>query len=182
MNMPCKCEDTDEARVLKERGLPSAMLRFIGGFHKTPSGPYAQYETGKVYVVHAKFADQKIYPYWEPCETEETPPVTEDDEGLFMTIADEVVVEEGEAESSTDSAEDVVAVTEEVEPESSMGLTTLAYTINQGGDMTPEAGFSEREAINGMDTATLQAYILGNQGKVDKRWGKKRLIQEALKL
>ena len=182
MNMPCKCEDTDEARVLKERGLPSAELRFIGGFNKTPSGPYAQYETGKVYVVHAKFADQKIYPYWEPCEKEELLEVDEPDDGFFMTLSDEIVVEEDEAETSTDSAEDEVAATEEVELEASTGLNTLAYTINQGGGMTAEAGFSEREAINGMDTVTLQAYILGNRRKVDKRWGRKRLIQEALKL
>jgi len=182
MNMPCKCEDTDEARILKERGLPSAMLRFIGGFNKTPSGPYAQYETGKVYEVHAKFANQKIYPYWEPCEKEENPIATEDDEGVFMTIADEVVIEEDEAEFSTDSSEDVVAVTEEVESDSSTGLTTLGFTLSQGGDVTESTGFSEQEAIRGMDKATLQAYIVGNNGKVDARWGRKRLIQEALKL
>lgn len=182
MNMPCKCEDTDEARVLKERGLPSAMLRFIGGFSKKNAGPYAQYETGKVYVVHAKFANQDIYKYWEPCDKGESLEVDEPDDGVFMTLSDEIVVEEDEAEDSTDSAEDEVAATEEVEPEPSEGLDTLAFTINQGGGMTSEAGFSEREAINGMDTATLQAYILGNRGKVDKRWGRKRLIQEALKL
>jgi len=182
MNMPCKCEDTDEARILKERGLPSATLRFIGGFRKKNAGPYAQYETGKVYVVHAKFANQDIYKYWEPCDKEESLEVEEPDDGLFMTLEDEVVVEEDEAVTSTNSAEDEVATTEDAESEPSEGLTTLAYTINQGGDMTVEAGFSEREAINGMDTATLQAYILGNHGKVDKRWGRKRLIQEALKL
>jgi len=180
--MPCKCEDTDEARVLKERGLPSATLRFIGGFNKTPSGPYSQYETGKVYEVHAKFANQKIYPYWEPCEKEETPEVEEIVEDFSLTLGDELVIEEDEAVASTDSAKDDVAATEEPELEPSTGLSTLAYTINQSGDMTPETGFSEREAINGMDTATLQAYILGNHGKVDKRWGRKRLIQEALKL
>lgn len=182
MNMPCKCEDTDEARILKERGLPSVMLRFIGGFDKTPRGPYVQYETGKVYIVHEKFANQEIYKYWEPCDKNESLEVEEVDDGVFMTLADEVVVEEDETEDSTDSAEDEVAVTEEVELEPSTGLDTLAYTINQEGDMTAEAGFSEREAINGMDTATLQAYIVGNRGKVDKRWGRKRLIQEALKL
>jgi len=157
MNMPCKCEDTDEARILKERGLPSAMLRFIGGFNKTPSGPYAQYETGKVYVVHAKFANQEIYPYWEPCEKEEV-------------------------EGSTDSGEDDVVISVEEEDESSEGLSTLGFTINQGGDVTESAGFSEQEAIRGMDEATLRAYIVGNNGKVDSRWGRKRLIQEALKL
>ena len=167
---------------MKERGLPSAKLRFIGGFNKKPSGPYAQYETGKVYIVHAKFADQDVYKYWEPCDKNESLEVDERDDGLFMTLSDEMVVEEDETEASTDPVEDEVAATEEVKPEPSGGLTPLAYTINQGGGMTAAAGFSEREAINGMDTATLQAYILGNRGKVDKRWGRKRLIQEALKL
>lgn len=180
--MPCKCEDTDEARILKERGLPSAMLRFIGGFRKNPAGPYAQYETGKVYVVHAKFANQDVYKYWEPCDKEESLEVDEPDDDVFMTLNDEMVVEDDEAAASTDSAEDEVAATEEVEPESSEGLTTLAYTINQDGDMTSVAGFSEHEAINGMDVATLQAYIVGNNGKVDGRWGRKKLIEEALKL
>jgi len=156
MKMPCKCEDTDEARVLKERGLPTAELRFIGGFNKTPSGPYAQYETGKVYVVHAKFANQEIYPYWEPCEKEES------EDSLI------------ENQDSIDESE--------IEDESSEGLNTLGFTINQGGDMTESAGFSEQEAIMGMDKATLQSYIVGNNGKVDARWGRKRLIQEALKL
>jgi hypothetical protein len=182
MNMPCKCEDTDEARVLKERGLPSAMLRFIGGFGKKNAGPYAQYETGKVYVVHEKFANQEIYKYWEPCDKEESIEPEEVDDGFSLILDGEVFMEEAEAEASTDSVEDEVVATEEVELEPSTGLDTLAYTINQGGDMKAAAGFSEREAINGMDTATLQAYIRGNHGKVDKRWGKKRLIQEALKL
>jgi len=187
MNMPCKCEETDEARILKERGLPSATLRFIGGFNKNPRGPYAQYETGKVYIVHAKFADQDVYKYWEPCDKNEPLEVEEVDDDFSLTPDDEIVVEDDESsevymEASTDSVEDEVAATEEVELEPSTGLDTLAYTIDQSGDMTAAAGFSEREAINGMDVVTLQAYILGNRGKVDKRWGKKRLIQEALKL
>ena len=181
MNMPCKCEETDEARILKERGLPSATLRFIGGFGKTPCGPYVQYETGKVYIVHAKFADQKIYPYWEPCDEEVYMEMEEVDDG-FLTPDDGIIIEEDETEASTDSAEDEISTTEEVELEPSTGLNTLAYTINQDGSMTENTGFSEREAINGMDVATLQAYIVGNHGKVDKRWGRKRLIQEALKL
>ena len=182
MNMPCKCEETDEARILKERGLPSAMLRFIGGFGKTPRGPYVQYETGKVYLVHAKYANKEIYPYWEPVDEEVYMEVEEVDDGFSLTRDDEIVVEEDETEASTDSVEDEVASTEEVELEPSTGLDTLAYTINQSGDMTENTGFSEREAVNGMDVATLKAYIVGNHGKVDKRWGRKRLIQEALKL
>ena len=176
MNMPCKCEETDEARILKERGLPTATLRFIGGFGRTPRGPYVQYETGKVYVVHAKYANKEIYPYWEPVDEDEVSEETED-------VDDEPSVDDEVKEDSTDSTEDDVATSaDEEEHEPSEGLNTLAYTINQAGSMTENTGFSEREAINGMDKDTLRAYIMGNHGTVDKRWGRKRLLQEALKL
>ena len=176
MNMPCKCEETDEARILKERGLPTATLRFIGGFGRTPRGPYLQYETGKVYVVHAKFANQDIYREWEPVDEEEA---LEEPEG----VDDESSVDDEGKEDSTDSTEDDVASSaDEDEHELGEGLTTLAYTINQAGSMTENAGFSEREGINGMDEDTLRAYIMGNHRKVDKRWGRKRLLQDALKL
>ena len=192
MNMPCKCEDTDEARILKKRGLPSATLRFIGGVNKTPSGPYAQYKTGKIYVVHEKFANQEIYPYWEPCEKEEIIETTEDDGKPLFISEDDVTTESPKIEvsiDSTDSTEDDVTTSVEVveeekseEDEPSDGLTTLAFTVNQGGKLEAVSGFSEKEAISGMDTATLHAYIMANGGKADKRWGRKRLIQEALKL
>ena len=174
--MPCKYEDNDESRILKKRGLPTAMLRFIGGFGRTPRGPYVQYETGKVYLVHAQFADKEMYPYWEPVDEDEVSEETED-------VDDESSVDDEVKEDSTDSTEDDVASSaDEEEREPDEGLNMLAYTIDQGGSMTENAGFSEHEAINGMDVATLQVYIAGNHGKVDKRWGRKKLIEEALKL
>jgi len=46
-----------------------------------------------------------------------------------------------------------------------------------GGDLP-----SFEDGIKSMDTRTLRVYIEGQGGKVDKRWGQKRLIAEALKL
>ena len=153
MKMPCECKETDEARMLKERGIPTAILRFVGGFHKKPSGPYMQYETGEVYEVNARFANREAYPYWAPCDEEEHIP--EENEYLL----------------------------EDEEEEPSEGLSTLGFTINAGGSPTGSGGMaSEREIFNGMDKPTLRLYIAENGGKPDKRWGRKRLVQEALKL
>jgi len=41
---------------------------------------------------------------------------------------------------------------------------------------------SDDDFIYGMDTETLKYFITGNGGKVDGRWGRERLVEEARKL
>lgn len=60
-----------------------------------------------------------------------------------------------------------------IEPAPSRGLTKA---FNQS---TPP---TDNDFIHGMDDATLKYFITGNGGKVDGRWGRTRLIEEAKKL
>ena len=57
--------------------------------------------------------------------------------------------------------------------EPSRGLTRA---FNVGGPP------SDDDFIHGMDTDALKYFIEGNGGKVDGRWGRERLIEEAKKL
>lgn len=97
--------------------------------------------------------NREAYPYWEP--------VDEEEECLECDEEDEA---EEEFTDSTDISGDDFTL-------SSDGLTV---EFGQEG--------SKQEIIEGMDIATLRSYIRGNGGKVDTRWGQKRLIKEALKL
>lgn len=83
-----------------------------------------------------------------------------------------------EAEIGEESKPEVEAV-EEPEPDinTDIEIPSPGLTKRFGG-MPP----TERDFIMSMDEATLRVYIAGQGGKVDGRWGRKKLIEEALKL
>jgi len=144
--MPCEgCGENKEYGLVK--------LRFVGGVHKTPTGPYIQYETGKIYEVSERNLNKEAYPYWE---------LVEEDEECIECDEDEE-----ESIDSTDSNQDDVTLSVEEPP------VGLMMELGQEG--------SKHELVMGMDVRTLRGYIQGNGGKVDNRWGRKRLIEEALK-
>ena len=58
-------------------------------------------------------------------------------------------------------------------PTPSAGLTK---TFNKGDPLT------DNDFVLGMDDATLKHFIVGQGGKVDGRWGRDKLIEEARKL
>jgi len=145
--MPCNgCGENKEYGLVK--------MRFVGGPYKEPTGPYVQYETGKIYEISDRHLNKEAYPYWEL--------VDEDEE---CVDCDE---EEDESVDSTDSTRDNITLSLE---ESTDGLT---LELGQEG--------SKQELVRGMDVVTLRGYIQANGGKVDGRWGPKKLIEEALKL
>jgi len=168
--MPCNgCGENKEYGLVK--------LRFVGGLDKTPTGPYVQYETGKIYEVSERNLNKKAYPYWETVTEEDLEAERQAKIDLEYTdkeaptpIDDEECIDCDEEESidSTDTSQDDVTVSVE---KLSGGLT---IELGQEG--------SKQELIMGMDVNTLRGYIQGNGGKVDGRWGPKKLIEEALKL
>ena len=84
------------------------------------------------------------------------------------------------------SASEIIAEAEtenEVEPEIAEEETESDIQLPSPG-LTKEfsgAPPTEMDFIMGMDDDTLRMYITGQRGKVDGRWGRKKLIEEALK-
>lgn len=156
--MPCDCEEIEPVP-----------LRFVGGKDKPRRlrGRFLTYETGKIYRMPPGKANA---PFWVPATDEEF----DAQEEALAKVGEESV-------DSTESEQDDIAISselsegklEDVEPpvEPSDGLHTEFGT-----------GITEEELIRGMDVALLKNYIVSNGGKVDGRWGRKRLVQEALKL
>jgi len=64
-------------------------------------------------------------------------------------------------------------INEIISPPPSPGLTKA---FNQGDPQTDD------DFVLGMDDATLKYFIVGQGGKVDGRWGRDKLIEEARKL
>lgn len=162
----CGCEDPENF----------VKLKFIGGFHKRglERGPYLSYTTDEVYVLPERYADKESYPHFEyvgdatedeiedPWRTrlglKPLPPKPKPKKEKFEVT--------GSTDSSEDESIDVVALSGEPE----------MTEFDSGG---PPAVL---EMLNGMDIGTLRVYVRGQGGQVDGRWGKNRLIQEALNL
>lgn len=128
-------------------------LRFIGGKHK--KYPYrGPWLTYETGKVYHVSPEFKTLLYWEAVDKAEKAEELEAE--IEVEVKTEVIDEEAESEVQIPSS----------------GLTK-AY-----GGMPP----TEEDFIMSMDIATLRVYIEGQRGKVDKRWGRKRLVEEALKL
>jgi len=198
--MPCDCEDEENELV---------MLRFIGGRHKKgrERGPYLSYETGKLYEVRASYAD---VPWWElpdkkkkkkavPKPTDkEIPPMSEDERneivklrfiggehkkgrerGPYKTYETGKVYELRKSLATVPWFE---LVDEDVEEE-----TVVKSTDEKG--YAPSKGLTRgfngklplpEEFIYSMDDEQLKKFIEDHGGKVDGRWGRKKLEAEAL--
>ena len=133
-------------------------LRFVGGRDKEgmDRGPFHSFETGKIYTVIAKNATLS---FWEPVDGE----VTEQTED----VTPETLYTDKEVPAESPQ------IDEEVPPRASQGLTRA---FNQPG---PPSG---DDFVLGMDDEALKHFITGNGGKVDGRWGRDKLIEEAKKL
>ncbi len=75
--------------------------------------------------------------------------------------------EEKEAEPGDEYINEIIS------PPPSAGLTK---SFNKGDPLT------DNDFVLGMDDATLKHFIVGQGGKVDGRWGRDKLIEEARKL
>jgi len=135
-------------------------LRFIGGRDKDREqrGPYLSFETNKIYLVPPR---HEQYPYWEAVDKKKK----EKKKKKSKPKPPEVIEEKIEPEIIDEEPK------QEIEPPSK-GLTKKF-----GG--TPP---THEDFIKGMDVKTLRNYIRGQLGKVDMRWGKTKLIEEALKI
>ena len=161
--MPCQpCEGDGNVSVDRDH----VYLRFIGGRNKVGKarGSWRTHVTGRIYRTLPDDANFDAYPYWAPSTEEE-----------FCLQEETRAKAEDEAVDSTSSEKDDVASSEE--PESDI-------SVSSGPGLSEElgGGISEEALIRGMDDNLLKKYIADNGGKVDGRWGREKLIQEALKL
>lgn len=166
--MPCECERSGNIDVDREH----VYLRFIGGKNKVGKhrGRWRTYETGRIYRTLPEYANFEAYLYWAPATEKE------------FCVQEEAFVEaEEETVDSTTSEQDDITLSAEL-PEEKSEDADLPLEPSDGLHVEFGAGLTDEELIKGMDTALLKNYIVANGGKVDGRWGKKRLIQEALKL
>ena len=138
-------------------------------------GRWRTYETGRIYRTLPDNADFEAYPYWEPATEEE-----------FCDQEEVRAKAEEESISSTASDNDDVTLSAELPKEEAdkTGVDAPEPLVEPSDGLHTEfsAGITEADLIRGMDTPLLKTYILGNGGRVDGRWGRKRLLQEAMKL
>jgi len=129
-------------------------LRFVGGKHlEMPKrGPYLSYETNGIYLVPPR---NEAYEFWEPVKKSELKKITKKKRKKKVEPEPEEVYEEPEIEEAPPS---------------------------QGLKPFTNAPPSQEDFITSMDNETLRNYITGHGVKVDKRWGRKRLQEEALKI
>jgi len=175
-------------------------LKFIGGYGKPGllRGPWLSYTTGEVYVLPERYADKKSYPHFEfmgEATQDEIPEPWRTRLGLDKEKNEIIADEYGLTLEQVKRLKDVLGVKpqpsqkkvepkkepEEEEPEEDEDIDIETHvepvdTSSVGGMLT------EKEIFNGMDVNTLKLYIINQDGKVDNRWGHKRLVQEALKL
>ena len=170
--MPCPCEG--DGNIAKDR--EHVFLRFIGGEDKVGKlrGRWRTYETGRIYRRFPANANFEAYPYWAPATEEE---FCDQVEARAKTEAEDALAK-AEALSSTASDQGDVASSAGHETDISMS------SPESNGGLTEEfgAGPTEEGLIRGMGDTLLKHYITNNGGKVDGRWGREKLIQEALKL
>jgi len=116
------------------------------------------------------------YPYrgpWLSFETGKVYHVPPEYKSLLYWEAVDKTEKADEAEVKIEvEAEDI-----EEEAELEIQLPSSGLTKAFGGDLP-----SFEDGIRSMDVATLRVYIEGQGGKVDGRWGPKKLVEEALKL
>lgn len=192
--MPCKgCDNPEYKGVVK--------LRYLGDINDWGGQSFV---TGRIYTMPARYANREAYPLFELIAV--MPGAVIPDKYRFIEKRVEVPVEkvlveapvvEGEAEEEEvylpepdEPAEPVVTVRAEMpEPgekpwDSSVSeedeFTEIGEYASSIGDA--RVALSRADMIAGMDTITLKAYIVSNGGKVDNRWGLKKLIEEAQKL
>ena len=174
--MPCQpCEDDGNIAADREH----VFLRFIGGEDKVGKlrGRWRTYETGRIYRRFPSNANFEAYPYWAPATEKE-----------FCDQVKARAKAEEEAVDSTSSEQDDVTLSAELPKEEivvSPNIPETSEPIIESSDGLREelgGGISEEALIRGMEDALLKTYIVGNGGKVDGRWGREKLVQEALKL
>jgi len=175
--MPCQpCEDDGNIDADREH----VFLRFIGGENKVGKlrGRWRTFETGRIYRRFPANANFEAYPYWA---------LATEKEFCDQVEARAKAVEE--TVDSTSSEQDDITLSAEL-PERETGeinvdvLYESKSSVEQSAGLTAEfgAGLMEADLIKGMDDSLLKTYIMGNGGKVDGRWGREKLLQEALKL
>ena len=161
--MPCQpCEGDGNISADREH----VFLRFIGGRDKVGKlrGRWRTYESDRIYRTLPSFDNFEAYPYWAPATEEE-----------FCVQEEARAKSEEETSSSTESDQDDIASSAPYETDISM---------SSGPGLSEElgGGTSNEALIRGMDDNLLKKYVADNGGKVDGRWGREKLVQEALKL
>ena len=164
--MPCPCEGNGNIDSDREH----VFLRFIGGKDKVGRirGKWRTYETGRIYRTLPEFDNAEAYPYWVPSNEKE-----------FCDQEEELAKAREESVTSTSSEQDDVTLSTEL-PE--VEEINLDQSYSEGLVSEFSDGTLNEELIRGMDDQLLKTYIASNGGEVNKRWKRKRLIQEALKL
>jgi len=187
--MPCKgCDNPEYKGTVK--------LRYLGDINDWGGHSFVK---GRIYTMPARYANKDAYPLFElvavmpgtvipekyryvekrveapvevvqvPVEEEEVvPEPDEPDESAEVVVEERArMPEPGKKpwDSKTYEEDDVIEVGE------------YASSIK---DATAE--LTRDDMIAGMDSETLKTYIESMGGKVDNRWGIKKLIEEAQKL
>jgi len=156
------CVECDKKKDENIRGY----LKFTGGPHRAfkEQGPFNSYETGKIYRVVLRMAE---LPFWEL--TDEEPEVRKIREVReVQEVLDPEVLE--------DEPEDLGVVIEVDEDKVS--------SLGSSGGITRKLGgkpMSDADIFAGMDDETLKRVIESNGVKVDGRWGRTKLLEEAQK-
>jgi len=153
------CVECDKKKDENIRGY----LKFTGGPHRAfkEQGPFNSYETGKIYRVVLRMAE---LPFWEL--TDEEPEVREVRE----------VQEVQEPEVLEDEPEELGVIIEVDEDETPSVASSAGLTRKLGGNP-----MSDADIFAGMDDETLRRVIESNGVKVDGRWGRNKLLEEAQK-
>ena len=153
------CVECDKKEDVNIRGY----LKFTGGPHRAfkEQGPFNSYETGKIYRVVLRMAE---LPFWEL--TDEEPEVREVQE----------VQEVLEPEVLEDEPEELGVIIEVDEDETPSVASSAGLTRKLGGKP-----MSDVDIFAGMDDETLKRVIESNGVKVDGRWGRTKLLEEAQK-
>jgi len=118
----------------------------------------------------------KKYPYRGPWLTYETGKVYHvPPEYKTLLYWEDVDKAENVEEPEAEVEEAIEVIDEEKEPE----VQLPSPGLHKSFDGAPP---TEKDFIMSMDIPTLRVYIEGQGGKVDGRWGLKKLVEEALKL
>ena len=131
-------------------------------------GRWRTYETGRIYRTLPEFDNAEAYPYWKPSTEKE-----------FCDQEEKRAKAREESVDSTSSEQDVVTLSAELPEEEE-----VSEDDSDSEGLTSEFGSGEQNEglIRGMDDELLKRYIISNGGEINKRWKRKSLIREALKL
>jgi len=172
--MPCTgCDNKEYVGFVKVKYLGT--IRDWGGH---------SFVTGRVYTLPARYANKEAFPLFELVAV--MPGTIIPEKYRYIEKRVEVPVEmvpapvEGEAASEPEeSAEEESVETGSPELDVSEAVDVAEYI---GTVKDAAAGLTQDDMIAGMDKETLKMYITSMGGKVDSRWGLKKLIEEAQKL